>query len=191
MKTLKMLFTWLLLVSTVISCNKENNNDSNNQQIIPIPNGDFEFWDNMPNLNTWQTNSCPACAPPYETYIVKKVTDATSGQFAAKFIFNNVYKSYANNKFQISLHPSLLTGYLKSNITSGDTATIHIDFFSGSSIVDSGNLFETTTTTNYRKIEIPISQNNQIIDSALIKIIGGRKVNTEIYIDNLVFIKND
>ena len=190
MKNLKLLFTTFILSLTILSCKKENN-VSNNQQIIPIPNGDFEFWDNMPNLNTWQTNSCPACVPPYETYIVKKVTDASNGQYAAKFIFNNVYKSYATNKFQILLHPSLLTGYIKSNITNGDTATIHIDLFSGNNIIDNGNFYETTSNSNYRQIEIPISQYSNSIDSASITISGGKKQGTELYIDNLVFIKND
>src|SRR5678815_5293598 len=90
----------MLLVLTFLSCKKE----IANQQIIPIPNGDFELWDNMPNLEIWQTNSCPACVPPYETYIVKKVTDAENGQFAVKFVYNNVYSSYENNKFAVSLH---------------------------------------------------------------------------------------
>ena len=115
----------MLLIVSNYACKK----DSVTEQIIPIPNGDFELWDNMPNLYSWQTNSCPACVPPYETYIVKKVTDVSNGQFATKFIYNNVYNSFANNKFPISLHPTLLTGYIKSTIANGDTATIHIDLF--------------------------------------------------------------
>lgn len=177
----------IVFILTFFACKK----DSNNQQEIPIPNGDFELWDNMPNLYSWQTNSCPACVPPYETYIVKKVTDVSNGQFAAKFIYNNVYNSFANNKFAISLHPTLLTGYIKSNIASGDTATIHIDLFSGGSIIDNGNFYETSSSANYRKIEIPISQSSMTVDSALIKIIGGKKQTTELYVDNLVFLKKD
>ena len=187
MKALKLLFTTILVVTITLSCKKENNN----QQIIPIPNGDFELWDNQPTLNTWLTNSCPPCVPPFDTYVIKKVTDASNGQFAAKFIFNNVYTSYAINKFQISLHPSVLTGYIKSNIASGDTATIHINLFSGNNIIDIGNFSETTSNGSYRQIEIPISQNSQSIDSASIEITGGKKLGTELHIDNLVFIKNE
>ena len=190
MKTLKILFTLFLLALTIQSCKKENTINKS-QQIIPIPNGDFEAWDNTPNLNIWQTNSCPLCVPAYETYIVKKVTDATSGQFAAKFIFNNVYKSYATNKFQISLHPTFLAGFVKSNIAIGDTATIHIDLFSGNTIIDNGNFFETNSNSNYRQIEIPISQNSNTIDSAIIKISGGKKQGTELYVDNLYLTKNE
>jgi len=172
---------------TLSGCKKNNVN----QQEIPIPNGDFELWDNMPNLYSWQTNSCPACLPPFDTYIVKKVTDVANGQFAAKFIYNNVYASFASNKFPVSLHPSLLTGYIKSTIANGDTATIHIDLFSGNNIIDNGNFYETSSNANYRKIEIPISQTSLTADSALIMIVGGKKQNTELYVDNLVLLKNE
>jgi hypothetical protein len=169
----------------LFSCKK----DTASQEIIPIPNGDFELWNNMPTLLYWQTNSCPACVPPWETYIVQKVTDAFNGQFAAKFIYNNVSRSFANNKFSISLHPTNLTGYIKSAIASGDTALIHIDLFSGTTVVDYGNLYETSSTTNYKKIEIPISQNSTSADSALITIVGGKKQGTELYVDNFVLFK--
>lgn len=169
------------------SCKKE----ATNQQTIPIPNGDFELWDNMANLSTWKTNSCPACLPPYDTYIVKKETDATHGQFAAKFIYNGFYSSYANNKFSISLHPTLLTGYIKSTIAVGDTATIRIELFSAGNLVDKGQFYETSSNAGYRKIDIPISQVSANVDSALIKIIGGKMQNTALFVDNLKFLKND
>lgn len=170
-----------------LSCKKGNSNS----QTISIPNGDFEDWDNIPNLLIWQTNSCPACVPPYETYIVQKVSDSYSGQFAAKFIYNNVYQSRADNKFPIAIHPSLLTCYAKATITNGDTVIIHIDLFSGTNIVDSGNWYGTSSIVNYEKVEIPISQTSSALDSALIKIVGGKKQNTELTIDDLVFIKTN
>ncbi len=179
------IFISVLIPFAIFSCKK----DTTNQQIITIPNGDFELWDNMPTLLYWQTNSCPSCDPPFETYIVQKVTDSSHGLFAAKLIYNNVYNSFAYNKFSISSHPTLLTGYIKSNIANGDTVIIHIDIFSGNKIVDTGNLYETTSTTNYTKIEVPISQNTSPVDSALITIVGGKKQNTELYVDNFVFIR--
>lgn len=185
MKGLTSLLTFLCVLA-VCSCKK----DASNQQTIPIPNGDFEQWDNMPNLITWQTNSCPPCVPPYETYIVQKVTEAEHGQFAAKFIYNNVYSSLASNKFSILQHPTILTGYIKSNITNGDTATIHVDLYSGNTVVDNGNLFETTSNSVYRKFRMSISQTSTIVDSALITIVGGKKQGSELYIDNLTFVKN-
>lgn len=185
MKHLKFYLSFLLVLAFG-SCKK----DSSVQQIMAVPNGDFELWDSDLNLISWRTNSCPACLPPYDTYVVKKVTDAYSGQFSAKFIYNNVYQSFANNKFAISDHPSNLTVYIKSNITSGDTATIHVDLFAGANIVDSGNFYETTSTANYKKIDIPISQTSSVADSATIKIVGGKKQNTELYIDDMVLIKN-
>jgi hypothetical protein len=185
MRIIKLSALTILLVSQ-ISCKKTN---STTEQLIPIPNGNFELWTTAPTLNTWKTNSCPMCMPQINTYIVEKDNEFQNGQFAAKFIFNNVYKSWAENKFQISEHPNLLRGYIKSNITSGDTAQIHIELFSGNTIVDSGNLFETTTNNLYRQIEIPISQNVTNIDSASIKISGGKMQNTTLLIDNIVFVK--
>lgn len=177
----------IVFILAFFACKK----NSSNQQEIAVPNGDFELWDSMPNLYSWKTNSCPACVPPYETYIVKKVTDVSNGQFAAKFIFNNFYSSFANNKFSVSQHPTSLRGYIKSNIANGDTAVIHIDLFSGGNIIDNGNFYEISSNATYRKIEIPISQNSMTADSALIKIIGGKKQTSELYVDNLVFLKND
>lgn len=186
MTAFKSVFVSFLIV-LLFSCKK----DSSIQQTISIPNGDFEQWDVMSNLQIWQTNSCPLCVPPYETYIVQKVTDIEHGQFAAKFVYNGVYSSSTSNKFQISLHPTMLTGYIKSNIANGDTAIIHIDLYSRNTVVDNGNLFETNSYSNYRKIEIPISQASITVDSALIKIVGGKKQGTELYVDNLVFIKSN
>lgn len=175
-----------LFMLTFYGCKK----DPANQQIIPIPNGDFELWDNMPNLYSWQTNSCPACVPPWDTYVVKKVTDVSHGQFAASLIYNGVYSSVAINKFALPVHPTSLTGFIKSNIIPGDTAIIHIDLYSGNTIVDNGNYYETSSTVNYRKIEIPISQTSTNADSALIKIVGGKKRNTALFVDNFVLLKN-
>ena len=176
----------IFIMLIFLSCKKE----SNNPHTIAIPNGDFEQWDNTQDLLIWQTNSCSACVPPFETNIVQQVTNAENGKFAAKFVYNNVYSSYATNKFAISLHPTSLTGYIKSTIANGDTAMIRIELFSGNNIVDNGNFYETSSNANYRKINIPISQTATNVDSASIKIVGGKKQNTELTIDNLVFLKN-
>ena len=177
----------ILIILISFSCKKDNEI----QQVIPIPNGDFELWDNTPSLISWLTNSCPLCDPPYETYIVQKVTDASNGQFAAKFIYNNVYSSFANNRFPISEHPTLLIAYLKSSIADGDTAVIQIDIFSGNNIVDNASYYETYSNLSFRKVEIPISQNAVFVDSALIKIVGGKKQSTELFVDNLILLKID
>ncbi len=174
----------ILIASALFSCKKE----TSNQEIIPVPNGDFELWD-MQTLLIWQTNSCPACDPPFETYIVQKVTDAYSGQFAVKLIYNNVYSSFANNKFSIARHPTYLKGYIKSTISPGDTATIHVDLFLGNNIVDNGSYYEISSTALYKKIEIPLTQNSSSVDSALIRIVGGKKQNTVLYADNFEFVR--
>jgi hypothetical protein len=118
-------------------------------------------------------------------------TEAVSGKFAAKFIFNGVYSSIATNKFAISSHPTALKGYIKSNISNGDTAIIHIDVFSGNNIVDKGEYFEISSTSNYKPITIRLSQTAITADSALIEIRGGNKGNTFMYVDNLTLIKDN
>ena len=155
---------------------------------VAIPNGDFEQWENQ-KLSIWQTNSCPFCVPPYETDIIQKESAAAHGQFAAKFIYNNVYRSVATNKFAISVHPSALTGYIKSNIANGDTAILRVDLFLNNALVDTGTWFETSSTTYYKKLEIQITQNNSKVDSALITILGGQRQNTELVVDNLQFLE--
>lgn len=178
---LKLFFTVVILLA-LFSCKKTVSNQEN----LTIPNGDFEQWDVNQNLNIWQTNSCPLCVPPWQTYIVQKTTDAVHGQFAADFIYNNYYATFATNKFAISSHPLSLTTYIKSNIINGDTATLHVVLFSNNNVVDNGNWYE-TTTMDYRKLEIPITQTNPKIDSAEIIIIGGNKVGTIFFVDNLEF----
>ena len=169
----------------LLSCKKTPSNETN----FTIPNGDFEQWDANQNLLIWHTNSCPICVPPIETYIVQKETDAAHGQFAAKFIYNNAYRSIATNKFAISSHPYALTSYVKSNIATGDTALLQVDLFLNNAIVDSGKWLETTSTADYKKLEIQITQTNAKIDSALITILGGQRQSTELLVDNLEFVK--
>jgi hypothetical protein len=179
---LKLFFSIVVLL-TLFSCRKT----VSNQEDLTIPNGDFEQWDVNQNLKIWQTNSCPLCVPPWETYIVQNTTDAAHGQFAAEFVYNSFYAAFATNKFSISSHPLSLTAYIKSNIINGDTATLHVALFSGDSVIDNGNWYETTTTIDYRKLEIPITQTNPKTDSAEIIIIGGNKVGTIFFVDNLEF----
>jgi hypothetical protein len=180
---LRLLIT-ITLVLTVLGCEK-NRTD---QIDFAIPNGDFEQWENE-TLSIWQTNSCPFCVPPYETYIVQKESDAAHGQFSAKLVYNNVYRSVATNKFAISVHPSALAAYIKSNIATGDTAILRVDLFLNNAVVDTGVWLETSSTTYYKKLEIQISQNNSKVDSALITILGGQIQSTELVVDNLQFLK--
>ena len=184
MKTLKFIILCLLVV-TLGSCKK----NSYNAKVLSIPNGDFEQWTNLPTLVNWKTNSCPLCMGPEKQYIVIKDSLAYHGKYAAKFIFNGIYKSWAKNKFAITTHPILLTGYINSIITPGDTAKISINIFYNKKIVDSGKFYETSTTTNYKEFKISITNNSTKADSAEITIIGGGKQNTEITVDYLTLIK--
>lgn len=176
------------------SCTKDNvipaQSSNQSQQIIPIPNGDFESWTNILPQN-WNTNSCPFCAPSYETYIVQQDSNSFQGAFAAKFIYNNVYAAVAENKFSISTHPNNLTAFVKCNLFGADTVFIKIKVFNNSAAVDSGQWFGIASISNYSQINIPVSQNSSQADSAIISIQGGHQIgfpasNTEFWIDNLI-----
>jgi len=56
-------------------------------------------------------------------------------------------------------------------------------------LVDSGKWLETKSTANYKKLEIQIKQTSATIDSALITILGGKRESTELFVDNLEFVK--
>ena len=59
------LIAFLSVITLFFGCTKTNNP----QEIIPIPNGDFENWDAQPVLLNWQTNSCPLCVQIIERNI--------------------------------------------------------------------------------------------------------------------------
>ena len=179
------LVTFLSIITLFLGCTKTNNP----QEIIPVPNGDFENWDAQPTLLNWQTNSCPLCVQAIERNIVVKDPNASNGLFAAKFIYNNAFTAWAINNFSIPKHPSTLSGYVKSSITSIDTIRITITLYKNMVPVDSGSWVGTSSIANYTKIDIPISQNSSDADSALIRIEGGQKLGTEFWVDNLYLIK--
>ena len=176
----------LFIITIFLSCSKQKTTQTD----IPVPNGDFENWDNTLLLSIWETNSCPTCVPPYETYIVQKDNTVFNGQFAAKFIYNNVYAAWAKNTFFVSQHPTILSAYVKCNISTLDTVSIKIDLFTNNSITDSGSWIGTSQISNYTKIDIPITQNSQSVDSATIKIVAGNKSGTELWVDNLKLTEN-
>jgi hypothetical protein len=172
-------------ISGFVSCAKDNTN----LEKITIPNGDFESW-NLNSLQNWETNSCPLCLPAYDTYIVKQESDSYHGQYAAKFIYNNVYTAWAQNKFSIPNHPSNMTSYVKCDLYGADTVSIKINLFYNRVIVDSGQWLGTSSITSYNKINIAITQNSSKVDTALIRIEGGHTFDypdksTEFWVDYL------
>jgi hypothetical protein len=179
----------------MVSCSKEaavqDKPANDKKQQITIPNGDFELWDAGLNLSDWKTNSCPLCLPSYETYIVIKDSIAYNGLYAARFIYNNVYTSWAENKFSIPYHPSQLTAYVKCNLVSGDTVMIKIKIFHNSQPTDSGQWMGLNSINAYSPVVIPISQYSALADSALIYIRSGQKTNypnanTQFWVDDMI-----
>lgn len=189
MKTIKT-FLLLCIAFGITSCSKDADVQVPVQPQQTFPNHDFESWSGqLPS--SWQTNSCPACVPAYETYIVQQDTMAYQGQFAAKFIYNNVYAAWAENTFSISSHPAHLAAYVKCNLAAGDSVLIRIRLFNNNVPVDSGEWYGTASIANYTQVVIPISQNSTQADMAKIYIEGGNVNaspgnNTELWVDELV-----
>ena len=184
----------LLVIFALAGCEKETmvqeNPDHINKLQITIPNGDFENWTPGYLLSDWQTNSCPLCLPAFETYIIRQDSTPYHGLYAAKFIYNNVYASWAKNKFPVPYHPAQLSAYVKCNLVAGDTVMIKIKLLHNSQVTDSGQWFGLAPVNNYSPVIIPISQNSALADSAFIYIRSGQKVNapganTEFWVDDM------
>lgn len=188
MKTIKAFF--ILSVATALaSCTQTDPLPSPSAQSLQVPNGDFELWSNQLPL-AWQTNSCPPCVPAYETYIVQQDTNAYQGQFAAKFIYNNVYPATAVNGFAITRHPDYVKAYVKSNLVANDSVSIHVAVFHNNVQVDNGQWYGTGSIATYTQVQIPISQASSQADSIAISIEGGHVNayplnNTELWVDDV------
>jgi len=188
MKTITAIYLLTVIIG-VTACKKDKTGGITSGT-YSIPNADFEDWGPYNSLLDWKTNSCPLCVPAINTYTVQQVTDAWHGQFAAKFIYNGAYAATAENKFAVQGHPVSLTAYTKSTLYGADTVSIKITLFKNSAAVDGGEWLGTSSTANYTKITIPITQNSMQADSALISIKGGHKTNfvdksTALWVDDL------
>ncbi len=184
MKTLQ-IFIIIAYLIFINACTQEKMD----QNLLEVPNGDFENWTDL-RLQKWSSNSCPFCLPPFETYIVQQDSLAFNGKYCAKFIYNNAYPAWAENKFAISSHPEILTAYVKSQIYGDDTVSVKIKLLKNSVVTDSGTWLGTSTFSNFTLIKIPITQSMFQPDTAIIAIRGGHKLgyplnNTEFWIDNL------
>jgi hypothetical protein len=193
MKNLKSVIACLTIIF-FSSCTKDHFSPPlsphQSQQVITVPNGSFENWDSMFIPANWITNSCPVCLSPFMTDIIQRDTNACSGTFSAKFIYNGIYPAWAENKFPVSVHPADLTACIKCNLNGADTILIRIRILSNSSVVDSGLWNGTFSIGNYSQITIPITQNSLQADSAIIFIRGGQGIgfpsnSTELWVDNL------
>jgi hypothetical protein len=187
MKTFKTLLLFSIAFCA-ISCSKDAPVIVPTPQQAAVPNGGFETWTNMLPVN-WNTNSCPACVPPYETYIVQQDSSAYQGQFAAKFIYNNVYAAWAKNGFVISAHPTQLSAFVKCNLIPTDSVLMCVKLYHNNVEVDNGEWYGTSSIANYTQVIIPISQNAVQADSASIYIEGGHRSgtsgNTEFWVDDV------
>jgi len=160
-------FLLVLAFALLVRCTKEGP-----VHVSLIPNGDFESWTSN-TLNGWTTNSCPMCVPMIETYIVQKDSPGYHGGYAARFIDNNQYAAYAQNKFALKAHPSALVGYFKCKMNGADTVSVKIWLYKNGFAVDSGSWINMVTIPDYSRLKLSISQSSLLIDTVIIRITGG------------------
>lgn len=152
-----------------------------------IPNAGMELWDNQPVLLQWETNSRPLTLPPWDPYVVKKDSDEYTGNNAANFFANGVFKPMATTTFAIAQHPQALSFYYKytfapcvneDNWQQKDTVTVLVEVINGTTVVDSGKWELDTSgfTPDYLHAVVPITQNSSTFDSCRITILGGALV---------------
>lgn len=145
-----------------------------------IPNSGFEQWTNL-QPDSWVTNSCPFCDPPWESYIVRQDSDAFDGMYNADFYSNGVLKPYAYSQFPVVYRPVKLKFYFKTLFPPcinspgfpGDTVSARVELLYNGMIVDSGYWNTHTGNSNYVMAEIPLSGNATMFDSCRIYFEGG------------------
>src|SRR5664279_6560971 len=157
----------IVVLTSIIGCLKDRSD-----QISVIPNGDFENWTSSPRLTDWTTNSCPECMPPWETYVVQKDSQGYHGHYGARFIYNDFFPSFAENKFSLSFHPSALVGYFKCKMNGTDTVSVKIWLYKNRLAVDSCSWLNLANIPYYKRMRIPISQSTLQIDTVIIRITG-------------------
>ncbi|HJP63706.1 MAG TPA: hypothetical protein VJ844_09705 [Mucilaginibacter sp.] len=140
-----------------------------------LPNGDFEGWTTSDRLEQWKTNSCPECFSAINQYVVQKTTEAYHGLYAAKLLYNGVYRAEAYNTFAVTTHPQALNGYVKCTLSTGDTVFIKVQVFSQNRVVDSGLWTGTVSIPDYQHITVPVTQSSASADSVMVAIRGGNK----------------
>lgn len=151
-----------------------------------IPNGGMEYW-NAQVLQFWQTNSRPFTLPPWDPYVIKQDTDRYSGNYAANFFANGVFKPMATITYPMLQHPQGLRFYYKYEFAPcvnepgqpyKDTVAIKVELLQGSTVADSGEWILDTSgfTPNYKQGYIPLTQNTVLFDSCRITIWGGALV---------------
>jgi hypothetical protein len=183
-RTLKLLLISAYVSSSVVLAQQDT-----------IPNGNFEYWEMIPFLSEWQTNSCPPCMPQWDPYVVKQDSiDVYSGNYSVKLIFNGTPVSWgfapawAKVKFPIQNKPVSLHAYVKTEMYVPDPVKIEVLLYFNNNIVDNGFWQVDSAINNWTHIIIPISDNANNADSAQIILMGGvLATSTNFWVDNLSF----
>jgi len=164
---------------------------------IPVPNGDFENWNWQLRPISWYTNGCPLCVgAQWDEYVVKQDSQTVyHGKYSAQLMYNYSFQAYAKIKFALSIHPSSLQAYVTCHLYTPDTVSINIKLYKHKHVVDSGYWQSTASITNFTQINIPLSTNAALIDSAQILIKGGKTIapnnynSSTLWVDDLSFFK--
>jgi hypothetical protein len=154
-----------------------------------IPNNDFEFWSLVGWHDEpigWTTNN-----PQIPCSLVSEDTIAYHGVYAMKLENVDNCQAIARTKFSITNHPLNLIAFQKCSLADSDTVSIRITILLNGIEVDNGYWMSTVSVGNYIQINIPISQNSTLADTALIEVKGGNRIEnfqgSQLTIDYLFF----
>jgi hypothetical protein len=192
--------TCILLLSGLLvlaACKKDTikSTPSTTPTQIPVPNADFENWDQMIRPLSWQANGCPLCqGAPFDEYVVRQDSETVyHGKYSVQLYNNFNFQAYVKTKFATILHPTYLQAYVKDTMLStADSVLIKVDVYYQKQHVDSGLWQGTAAIKNYTQLRIPISQNSTHADTTIITIHGqvpGRLYSSSFWVDDLSLYK--
>ncbi len=148
-----------------------------------IQNGGFENWHTVggwyENPDHWLTNNTQIIAPG-----VVKDSATLFGKVAMQVMNIANLPGRAWTGITRTVHPQALSGYVKTNIMAGDSASVRILLYYQGMPVDSG-IWYARNTAPWSAVNIDISQNTQNIDSVGVVVAAGTQVGTWMSADEL------
>lgn len=157
--------------------------------IDSIPNSGFERWYSLSwyyNPAGWQTNNTSIMPTT-----VEPDSDSYSGNLAMRLINSGGLVPEASVGFHVQQHPLTLSGFVRNQILTNDSAHLSVKLYLHHQLIDSGTFaFYGGINPFYHSFAIPISQNFTSADSCEIRIFGGQQSSSSISFDELALTRS-
>ncbi len=172
----KFIFSLGLILSQTILLRASN--------VDSIPNSGFERWNFISwylNPAGWGTNNTSLLAAT-----VVQDSNSYSGLLAMQLLNSGSLVPEASVGFKIQQHPISLSGFVRNDILTNDSAYVIVRLYRQNQPVDSGSFtFYGGINPFYHSFIIPISQNSSNTDSCEIRMYGGQQYLSSISFDDL------